>query len=30
MLNAFQTWLKGFKLKNMVVKPKMTQPVELV
>ena len=29
MSNVFQTCLKGFKLKRMVVKPKMAQPVEL-
>ena len=28
MLNVFQTCLKGFKLKNMVVEPKTTQLVE--
>ena len=29
MSNAFQTCLKGFKLKMMIVEPKMAQPVEL-
>ena len=28
MLNVFQTYLKGFKLKMMVVEPKTTQLVE--
>ena len=28
MLNVFQTYLKGFMLKNMVVEPKMTQSIE--
>ena len=28
MSNVFQTCLKGFKLKMMVVEPKPTQPVE--
>ena len=28
MSNVFQTCLKGFKLKKLVVKPKMAQPVE--
>ena len=28
MLNVFQTCLKGFKLKKLVVEPKTTQPVE--
>ena len=28
MSNVFQTCLKGFKLKKMVVKLKLTQPVE--
>ena len=28
MSNVFQTCLKGFKLKKLVVEPKMTQPVE--
>ena len=28
MSNAFQTNLKGFKLKKMVVKPKTTQSIE--
>ena len=28
MLNVFQTCLKGFKLKKLVVEPKMTQPIE--
>ena len=28
MSNIFQTCLKGFKLKKLVVEPKMTQPVE--
>ena len=28
MSNAFQTCLKGFKLKKLVVDPKTTQPVE--
>ena len=29
MSNVFQTYLKGFKLKMMVVEPKRVQPVEL-
>ena len=28
MSNVFQTCLKGFKLKMMIVEPKMAQPVE--
>ena len=28
MSNVFQTCLKGFKLKKLVVEPKMAQPVE--
>ena len=28
VLNAFQIWLKDFKLKNMVVELKTTQPIE--
>ena len=28
MSNVFQTCLKGFKLKNLVVEPKTVQPVE--
>ena len=28
MSNVFQTYLKGFKLKILVVEPKMTQPVK--
>ena len=28
MSNVFQTYLKGFKLKKMVVKPKTTQSIE--
>ena len=28
MSNVFQTYLKGFKLKKLVVEPKTTQPVE--
>ena len=29
MSNVFQTCLKGFKLKKLVIEPKMVQPVEL-
>ena len=29
MSNVFQTCLKGFKLKLMVVEPKTTQPIKL-
>ena len=28
MSNVFQTCLKGFKLKKLVVEPKMAQPIE--
>ena len=29
MSNVFQTCLKGFKLKKLLVEPKMAQPIEL-